>query len=477
MIETLDGSAQTVEASAYISQLPWYTDPELESGRVDLNALAIRYRAFGGVYPEVQPTLYAEAKRFQDIAERLKNAGQQRAAETQKRVQEFLAAHYDPAGKSSRDDVANLVKEADELISLVPTRAAEIGQAAVPLREALAKLDAGQAFYDGKWRPTSEAEALRKERADAAEQQTFDKTLGMPLEPLALSGSQLALALGLPCSVLIVLLISGLLMLPRRRRRGLGVFLLAVAFAAGGIGYKLISQNQAGGLTIPSPDSPDTQAASARVVRFLYLASQKDSTPLPPESRDVRFTNSELTSFLVRHAQSKGGVDTTGGLRRDGLAVGVTTEGFIILERVAAAGQTAFLRYDVKLDATGTVPGIKEYSVKAGALPLPSPIRHWLWTRIGPALTGYIADRHILDTYALTDMARGEIRLAATRPVPALRAVPSDTPTPSPATAATPVPAAVLTPVPMPTPATFGSYRTIRGHRQRRKWESVYAAR
>ena len=157
LIEPLNGAAQSIEAGAYVNQLAWYTDAELESGRVDLNALAIRYRAFGGLYKEVQPTLYAEAQRFRDVAERLKTASQQQAVETQKRATDFLALRFDPAKSGTRDEVAGLVHEADELTRLVPAQAAQIAQAAAPIREILAKLDAGQTFFEGQWRPGSEA--------------------------------------------------------------------------------------------------------------------------------------------------------------------------------------------------------------------------------------------------------------------------------------------------------------------------------
>lgn len=431
-VGTLDGAAQTLDVSTYLNQLPWYTDAELQSGRVDLNALAIRYRAFGGLYPDVRATLYAEAQKFRNIAERLKTASEQSTAATQTRATNFLAARFDPEKITARDEVAGFVHEGDELVRLLPAQAPQFAQAAAPFRDALTKLDAGQSFYEGRWLPGTEVQALREQRADAAIQQTFDQTLVLPLEPLALTSGQLLQAIALPAVVLAALLIAGLALLAGKRR-GLGVLLLVVAVVGGGLGYTLLTQNNAGTLTIPALDAPETQKSSARLVRLLYRASLKGSTPLPLEDRNVHLTNADLNSFLVRHVQPKEGADAAGGLRRESVVLGVTSDGFTLIERTAAAGQTIFLRYELKLDATGAAPpSIKEFTVKAGGVTLPGPIKDWLCARLLPAFGEYLANRHILEVYAVTDMSRGTVDLAATQPLTTTTTAPTSAPVPVP---------------------------------------------
>ena len=219
----------------------------------------------------------------------------------------------------------------------------------------------------------------------------------------------------MPVVVLLILFIEGLILV-LGKHRGFGVLLLAVVVATGGLGYASLSENNARSLAIVAPDSPEARKSSDRLVRLLYQASRGSSASLSPEDRDVRLTNADLSSFLARHITHKEGAETTGGLRRNGLALGVTADGFIVLERAAAVGQTVYLRYDVKLDATGKTPVIKAYSVKAGRVTLPAPISDWLWAGIGPALGEYIAGHRIMAALAVTDMSRGEIDLAATRP-------------------------------------------------------------
>lgn len=456
LVETIDGTAQVLDPSALIKQLAWYTDAEMESGRVDLNALAIRYRAFAGLYPEVRAILSAEAQRFQEIAARNTAASSRRTADTQKRISDFLALRFDPTAAHSRDEVDAIVREGDELAGLAPAQAAQIAQAVSTAKDTLSKMDAGQVFYDGRWMPGAEEVSLRKSREEEIIQKSFSRTLSLPIGTLALSAGQTFAVVGLPMMILLTLLITGLVMLAGKRR-GTGVLVTATALAITLLGYHLLTEENAGALTVPVPDAPDTIARSGRVVAMLYRASAPQPTS-PSGDRDLTLTNADLSSFLARQVTAPTVANTGFGLRREALAIGVTRDGFTLLERTVFASRRISLRYDLKIDGGSGSPRLKSYTVRAGGLSLPEPIKSFLWSHLAPALGQYIEKHRLIESYALIDMGRGEIRLASARALGAPTAFTRPTTT-SPDAASTPAPAMDTAPAPpesRPTPSVFG---------------------
>ena len=451
-VQDVDGASLTLDPSAIILQLPWYADAELESGRVDLADLIGRYDATAINYPEVAAALRDDVQKFTADQTRLKQAADQRAAELKARVTAVLAERYDPAQGYAREKVVAFIREADSLTPLAPEQAADIAKAAAPWRQHLARMDAGQTFYEGQWRTAAALRELQANEARAAKAKAFEDGLTLPLDALVLSQSQVELALAVPAVVLGALLLWGLILL-FRGRPALGALLVlgSLGLAAG-----LVSALLRRDFPWPTPpDSPGARAGVARVTRLLYLASPQNAEPLSPQDREVKVNDEVINAFLQERTRINNGI-TAPGLRASGLAAQIVPGGITIFERAAAAGHPVIVRYDVSIGNVNGRPQVTDDAVSVGAVSMPDPVKGWLWGGLASQLGRFIAENQVASAYTVTQLTAGEAQLVSTRPTPAapiVQATPK--PTPRPVPTATPPMVAAATPPPA-TPTTFG---------------------
>ena len=453
-----NGAARTLDPTAIILQLPWYADPELESGRVNLADLIGRYEATAAKFPEVAAPLRADVQKFTADQTRLKQVAERRASDFQARVAAVLNSHDDPAQPTSREHVAAMIREAESLATLLPAQAADFARAAAPWRQHLAHLDAGDTYYQGEWRNAAALREFQASEASAARAKEFEDNLTLPFDTLILSALRIALALAVPGIVLGALFLWGVILL-FRRRLGTGVVLMI-----GSVGLTVVLalalQQRDVLMSTPLFSSQAARLGTAKVTRLLYLSSPQNTTPLSPQDRETKLDDGDLNAFLLGRTRRKD-QDAAPGLRAEQLIARIHPGGVTIHERTTAAGRPLVVSYDVSIDTSYATPQVTGYTVSVGAVPMPAPVKDWLWESFAPQLGRFLADHHVARAYTVAKFAPREALIVSTRSttLPVAQATPQPSATPEPTAMPAPAPTAamvaVATPPPVSTPSAF----------------------
>ncbi len=434
-----DGRRGAWEKNTYIETLPWYTDAELRSGAVDLEALAGRYGKVARARPGIRAELEADIAKFRALAAERKTERQENVA--------VALAPYEP-GKAYSDAVLRqAIREGETALAAAPGRAAEIASTLAPFREHLAHLEAGDLFLNGEWQNAAEAaerEAAEK-RAEAERQ--FEAGLSIPLRREVLPAGRVQPALWLGGGLLSVPVLLGMVLIVRRKRLAGGLLIL-LPLAAGG-GYLFLAADT----TVPAPMPPAADETGAAVTRLLFGGA-------PPEQGAALISAADVNAFLAAKIVMQGEPAEDTVVREGPVEVRFRSGGVVLYEMVKWRGRERRLSYDVDLSVRNGEPWAGLAGVAVGRAPLPPPWSDWLWQSLAAELETFLSAHLPLRHYEVNEFSESGVSLTSTAPA---AAAPTPDPTPSPLPEETPMsePEAIPTPEATPSPAAAAAPETI----------------
>lgn len=393
------GGRAVLQASAIAGELSWFTDAELESGAVDLNALARSYEAIAKAMPSLRGELGAEAERFRGLQRRRKHAAAEKAAAVEARLARVVDAQYDPAAGYTAPGLARQLLDAEKARRELPQFAEKIDAWAEPFRAHFAKLLGGNVYADGKW--VSGAELER--RAREARQEKFLRGLDYQISARALPPGALRGLLepyffkgGFGMLAGLAALAFGWRRIPVRLA---GAGLVAISALGLGLVLFLATRNPAG---MPLRMA---MAEEQAVVDALSQAAGLDS----PAAASRPIAEASLNSFASRHVRIAGGDSADEEGRRQSVVVRLLPGRFAIFEMVRGMGLSWIVRIDLVADMAGAPPALA--GARMGALECPPDFAAALWKNLEPQLGAILAASRVRSAFAIQPPRDGSVDL------------------------------------------------------------------
>ncbi len=399
-----DGRRSVFQLTLIAGEVPWYTEEELDSGQVNLEALAARYTAAATKIPAQAKFLAEESQRFRDLDAKQK-AAEAAAAEresSRSAVDDLAATTYDPAAGYSLDDLASLLFRAERVRAIASKQAAEVDGWAQPFRAHFEKLLAGETYADGRWMDRAAYAEYEAAQKLAADQQASLGNLRLELSAVALPARRLIPALAIPFGAALVFAIIGLWMLVRGRGAGRlfgGIIMLAAIGGAGTLAIFLASPPD------PFPSTADDDADTAGLAAAIY-GNGSDAA-----GGEIVVSDNAINSVLTRQLKpvgTPGVLDAT----RTAIAVHLRPSGVTIFEKLLVFDQELVVRTEAGIAVLPAGAVITNNTVFVGDVTLPGPLADWFWQSTEQACDSLLNQSQLLSAYQLTALRENEAILA-----------------------------------------------------------------
>jgi hypothetical protein len=462
MVEGADGTRSAWQKEFLVGQLEWFNDTEIESGAVDLIALAARYEYFASIYPAAKAELIAEAKKLREIHEKKRAEERDQAEAKRRELAMALGEEFDPAKLYTRETLARILLAAEKAAQDFPAHAAELAERMKPFRQRFEALLAGKVLIDGIWRTAEEAQELEKSREFDQKRRAFADGFTATIDPVALSNAAIARHLGVPAALVLALFLIGLMRAFSRRpgmiRRLSGVVLTA-ASAGGAIYYGILLMS--GSWKLPTRAGAGESDTAGKIASVIFYASLEDPAQIPPAERDVTVIEREVNDFL-RNRIAIGEAPAESGALRLGIDARLISGGVIITETVRYRGRVYPIRYEVIFGKLAAQPEITSLRVMVGRAPVTGPLKRALWDSLSAQLEKACALRQVLTRYRPAEFSAAELSLTLNP----TESAPTNAPLPESAPVGAPLPDSPRTepaaPVPRKSPTPLDGEPGIR---------------
>ena len=447
--QSTDGKKGMWQKNRFVTQLPWFTDEELDTGNIELEKLALRYKVLELSYPTLKAVLHSEMERIQAVDRKHSDAIESKKAKLKENAERIIAQSqsYSLEHAYTREELAQMLLEAEEARKNVPDLAEKIDKAMAPFRVHFENLLANRVFVEGAWQNKAEVdEKLARQKAEE-EEQAFQKDLRFEINAASVSKSGIRnLFAGLILLAVVVFVIGLYLLIGQTSiaARALGVLFCLAPATLGIYGNSLLSGR--------NPNTPsfttEKPAGTNKVIRALHRASKPATEPVSELDRRITMRESDLNSFVKDYVTFVGAPSTPDcGIYRTDLAFQLLSDGVIVWELAHYKDCPLRVRYDLKTEVVGGALRIADFKVVVGNFTLPRPFAGQMLNNLTTELVKVKKGRALLEAYKVTRLTDGETDFTIAPPQAAA-------PAPRAKTAATPDQAQQPKPTAAPSPAS-----------------------
>ncbi len=404
MVRLESGSRAVLQATSIAGELSWFTQEELESGVVDLNALAKSYETLARAMPPARELLSGEAEKLREMQAARNRATAESVAAAEAKLARVTDVAYRRDAGYTAAGLARQLLEAERLRRELPEFAERIDAWAEPFNEHFTKLASGNTYIDGKWVSNEQIAA----EARAARQEKFLAGLDYQIPAAALPDGMMD---GFLQSYLFkggFGILAGLLALALGWRRVVlrlaGAGLAAISALGLGMVFFLATRNPAG---MPGHLALVGEQA---VVAVLSRAASADATD--PALHSIG--EDALTSFAARHIRIAVGEASPAGARRQSMVIRFEPERMAIFQLVRAAGLSWVTRLDLAVSGPDASPVV--IGAQLGALAAPADFAAGLWKNLESQLAGILATSRVRSTFTIQAPGQGAVDLRLSAP-------------------------------------------------------------
>jgi hypothetical protein len=390
-----DGSRAVVQPRSVLAQLRWYSDEELASGAVPLDSLAFNYELVLKRLPAAQRgVLAAELEKIRALQKQHTDEAAAARAAARERVEKATSTVYRADAAYTREELAQLLLDAEKVRRESPKSAARIDAWAKPFRAHFENLLAGRQYIRGEWLDRAEIDR----RALAARKAEFARGLDHQLDAMALPAQAIRSAALPPMLAAIALLLAaGIGFFFFRERivlRAACVVLLAITPL--GLATLLFLATRTPTLIPPAMSGNESDAP---VVSTLARAAGVE------QAAPIEVPDSAINAFLHNHVTFE--TDNRTDATRRAVAVRAVPGRLLVFEAVRAAGLEWIVRYDVAFRQGG----LAITGVQIGRLPCPGPLARQLWRSLEAQLSGWLAGTGTLEHFSVRPPADHSVSL------------------------------------------------------------------
>lgn len=384
IIATTSGSKAIHQSSNVAGELPWYSDADLASGAVDVEELAGKYEAVAARAPTLRRFLEAEAARIRANLKKQESEDSVEDDGMAEKVAAITAAAFDPDEKHTVAGIVARLREAEVVITEFPASAPDLDAWAVPYREHLAHLLAGDEWTDGKWVTAAE----RREREEREKSEKFRGSIGYSMKASVVPGDVVRSVLMRPLwiAVGLVVLAIGALVFWRKPLVQLGAVVVIVAVPILGAFLFFLASRDAVGM----PTVSET-ANEKPVVDLVASANHGGGSPTVVKQDD-------LNAFLARRIRLRGGDGD--GLSRQGLAVDLSPGRVAVFELIRGFGFEWIVRFDFAWLVENGKPSLEATDVTIGRLPCPPALGNALLASVESELGAVLEQTGVLRAFS-----------------------------------------------------------------------------
>lgn len=354
IITAENGSKAIIQAASVATELPWYSDADLESGAVDLEDLARSYDGIAARAPTLRQFLEGEARRFRAIVEKRDAADRNAEKALRAKVDGVTAEALDASGNPSAAELAQRLASAEAVIVEHPETAGEIDAWAAPFREHLGHLLRGDEWIDGKWMTAVE----RREREELERTKRVREGIAYSIGSEIASEAVIREALKKPVWIaggLFLAAIAALVILRNPVVRIVATATLAVVPLGLAFLFYLVSRD--------AVDIPGVSVAATDDAIVDLIVAANGGTPAPAVVKQ-----DDINVFLARRFRIQG---ETGGLSRRAQAVEVSPGRMAVFELARGWGFDWVVRCDFAWLVENGTASLEPTNVWIGRLPCP----------------------------------------------------------------------------------------------------------
>ena len=459
LAQSIDGKKGMWQKSRYAAQLPWYFKEEMESGSIDLETLALRYKSLESTFPTLKGVLHAEMESIQAINRKIIDAANLKRAAIVTQAQEIIAnaQSYSQDHDYSRQELAAILLKAEEVRTKLPDFAARIDAALAPFRAHFQNLLANRVFFEGAWQPKELVADMFARKKEAEEMESYGKALHFEVNAQTVSGPEMRRVLMLLGAVALVVFLIGLFLLIGQSAlplRALGILLCMAPASLWIYGNFRLSA--------PYPKGPsfetEKSGGSEKLLRVLHLSATKRGATVSEVDRKITLREADVNSFVKERTKFVGAPrQNDEGIIRTDLAFQFLPGEVIVWELSNYRGRPLRVRYGFILEGIGSEVKLGASSIAIGSVALPGLLAKPIIESLVADLEKAIISQGVDKAYALTRLTDGELDLTSKTPAaapakpekqaPAVTAQPSAQPSAVPA--ASPKEEAVATPSPV----------------------------
>jgi hypothetical protein len=379
-----NGSRAVVQPSSVLAQLRWYSDEEFASGAVPLEAVAFQYELVLKRLPASQRgILAAELEKVRALVKQRTDEAAAARTAARERVEKAVSPVYHADAGYTREELAQMLLEAEKVRRESPKAAARIDAWAKPFRAHFENLLAGRQYIRGEWLDRAEIDR----RALAVRKAEFARGLDRQLDAVALPAQVIRGAALPPLLAAVALILAG----------GIGFFFFRERIVLRATCVVLLAITPLGLATLfflatrtPTLIPPEMSGNESDAPVVTTLARAAGVEPAAP----IEVPDSAINAFFRNHVTFE--TESRTDAARRAVAVRAVHGRLLVFEAVRAAGLEWIVRYDVAFRQGG----LAITGVQLGRLPCPGPLARQLWRSLEAQLSGWLASTGTLEHFS-----------------------------------------------------------------------------